>query len=276
MAKTEQPKKQPDDLNLSEAYRQSRRTTSILCGMGLAWSVAQFDLHKITLGDIAELDLSRASIPLILGAGIIYSFIRNNIDYAMQSKGVRRWSLAHLDYKLTLNLVRGSFLMMAVSQISRSFEAAIVAAISVISFFLASLVFVLIGTLTLMYPIYFFYRGRFRSKLAYISRAWHLSLLALPALPVLALLLAAFVKPEYSFLSIFPTPSLTAAWLITAVSTAIVVSYICEEGFTEKLFALIEVDTETGRTTVYFPDSKIQGVIEEESSPRPPVHLRKV
>ena len=115
---------EPDSLpiQLAEGYRVARKNTSIFCALGLGWSAAQFDLKSISLGPAGNLDLSGASVAIILAGGIAYTMARCTIEFAMQTKEVRRWHLAQADFKLSVFVVRATVLILAASGLSRSVE----------------------------------------------------------------------------------------------------------------------------------------------------------
>lgn len=148
-----------NQLNLSDAYRSSRNKTAIFCGVGLAWSAALFEIKKISLSGLGELDLSGAYIPLLISFCTLYSFTICVNEYAMQPKNVRRWRLACFDLKLTLNLVRGTLLMLAASGLNRSISTAAYIAIIVVLFIVLSLFLEIIGTIALT-PLLVFIRKR--------------------------------------------------------------------------------------------------------------------
>ena len=109
-------------LSIGPEYRDARRFTSLLCVIGLGWSSAQFELKSLTLGSAGVVDLTSASIPLILTCGIAYMTAKSILGYAMQSKEVRRWHLAQIDFRIFLLLVRTTLLMLAAGGLHRSVE----------------------------------------------------------------------------------------------------------------------------------------------------------
>lgn len=117
------------------------RTKSILCAISLAWSAAQFDLKTLSLGFIGNIDLSRASILLILVCAIAYTAARYVLEFEMQSVEVRRWLLAQADFKMSIFLVRVTILILVASGLSRSVETVVyvvLAAVGVFALFAAS------------------------------------------------------------------------------------------------------------------------------------------
>ena len=113
-------KNQTFQFQLSEGYRAARRLHSFFCAITLAWSTAQFDLKALSLKYIGNIDLSRASIPLILTCAILYSTVRFVLEFRMQSVEIRRWGYAHTDFNISIYLVRFTILMVAASGISRT------------------------------------------------------------------------------------------------------------------------------------------------------------
>ena len=125
---------------ISDAYRSSRRNTSILCGIGIAWSAAQFEIDSISLPSIGDVKFSSASIPILIGAMCIYAMVRNTLEYMMQSKPARRAPLAKVDYIITIYLVRFTIAVLAASVITRSWGTVLYIAavflIALVSFFI--------------------------------------------------------------------------------------------------------------------------------------------
>lgn len=107
---------------ISSAYRNSRRNTSVLCGIGIAWSAAQFEIKTMSLGTLGGVDLERASIPILIAVLCIYTMTRCTLEYMMQSKPVRRWPLAQIDYRITLYLVRFALVVLTAGAIARTGE----------------------------------------------------------------------------------------------------------------------------------------------------------
>ena len=132
-------------MEITEAYRKARRNTSIFCGVSLAWSAAQFELNSLTIATAGKVDISNSSIPVILVCLIIFSMGRCTIEFMMQEKEIRRWQLAQIDYKITLNLLRLSLLTIAASIASRSIETVVSVTLAALTFLLGYFVLVFIG-----------------------------------------------------------------------------------------------------------------------------------
>lgn len=248
-------------LILSDAYRSSRSKTSIFCAVGLAWSAAQFEFEKVLLAGLGELDLSRASIALLISLCILYSFTRCTTEYAMQVKNVRRWRLARFDYKLSLNLVRGSVLMLAASGLNRSVSTAAYIAVCIVLFLVSSMFLEMIGTLALT-PLLIFIRkrqGRYgvASRVAEAS-AW--SRLVILVLAIIVLICIGFASLYYPPLhNLWPTPPIPITiWVVTATAIVVLISFVLQDGYLDKLFALVEEDRTSGVTTVYDGNGEVQ------------------
>jgi hypothetical protein len=147
----------PFQFQLSEGYRAARRMHSFFCAIALAWSAAQFDLKSISTGYIGNIDLSRASIPLILTCVIIYGTFRLVLEFKMQSVEIRRWGYAQTDFKISFYLVRFTILILAASGLSRSVNTVIYLMLAAASVFLLFFVFMYLGTMVLSF---FFLRLR--------------------------------------------------------------------------------------------------------------------
>jgi len=144
-------KSPPFQFQLSEGYRAARRMTSFFCGIALAWSAAQFDLKALSVGYFANIDLSRASIPLILACAIAYSTIRFVLEFEMQSVEVRRWGYAQRDFEISFFLVRFTILVLAASGLSRSVETIVYVVLATVGVFLLFLIAWFLGTMGLSF-----------------------------------------------------------------------------------------------------------------------------
>lgn len=133
---------------MSSAYRNSRRNTSILCGIGIAWAAAQFEIKTMSLGTLGGVNIERASIPILIAILCVYTMTRCTIEFMMQPKPVRRWPLARLDYRITLCLVRFTLVVLTAGAIARISEMVAYIAgaflLAAIGFFLFSFVLMLI------------------------------------------------------------------------------------------------------------------------------------
>ena len=140
-------KSPPFQFQLSEGYRAARRMNSFFCAIALAWSAAQFDLKTLSVGYIGNVDLSRASIPLIFACVIAYSTVRFILEFKMQSVEVRRWGYAQTDIKISIYLVQFTILILAASGLSRSVNTVIYVMLAAVGVSLLFFIFVFVGTM---------------------------------------------------------------------------------------------------------------------------------
>ena len=136
-------------LAIGAEYRSARRSTSLLCAVGLAWSAAQFELTSVTLGPVGGIDITNASIPLVLACAIVYMTIKTIFGYGMQPKKVRRWSLAQIDCRLSWFLVRVTLLMLAASGLHRSVDLFILVVVGSFVVLLGSYTLIFVGTMAM-------------------------------------------------------------------------------------------------------------------------------
>lgn len=108
-------------MDISAAYRSSRRNVSIVSAIGIAWSASQLNITGLSLGSYGNL-ADGASIPILISVLCLYTMFRCTLEFMMQAKEVRRWPLAKVDYLVTLYLVRFSILALAASTIARTDE----------------------------------------------------------------------------------------------------------------------------------------------------------
>jgi len=109
-------------MEISSAYRNSRRNISILCGIGIAWSAAQFEINAISLGPLGSVNIEAASIPILISILCLYTILRCTIEFMMQPNEVRRWPLAKIDYQITLYLVRFTIIVLTAASVARTGE----------------------------------------------------------------------------------------------------------------------------------------------------------
>jgi len=231
-------------LEISDAYRKTRRNTSIFCGISLAWSAAQFEVTSLNIGAAGKVDLSVASIPTIFACAILYTIVRCTIEYMMQSNEVRRWSLAQLDYKITLNIVRASLLALSVATASRSLETVVgvvVAAIVLIFlYFLLVLAFMFIFMPMMMYIR--FRQGRI-SAASSANEATAYSMITVGVLYLLLFVTLGFsaVKniPYFEYLP--PIPNEVSTIIFAATAIIITISFFYEGVLLRKVFAFVPV-----------------------------------
>lgn len=109
------------DRALSDAFRSARRTLVAVCAVSIAWSAAQFGLGQVSFDAVGvTVDLKTASIPLLLGAAVVYLAGRWMIEFAMMARHVRRWPLAQLDFRFVLALTRFALLAIAAGALQQS------------------------------------------------------------------------------------------------------------------------------------------------------------
>jgi hypothetical protein len=270
-----------NQLNLSDSYRSSRNKTAIFCGIGLAWSAAQFEIKKMSLSGIGEVDLSGAYIPLLLAFCALYSFTISVNEYAMQPMNVRRWSRARFDFALSFNLVRGTLLLLAASGLNRSISTAAYIAVAVVLFLLLSMLLLYVGTIALT-PLLVFIRKR-QGCFSVASRvieaeAWSRLLLVI-ALGIALIwigLKSLYYPPFYTLFWTTP-PSPASIWIVIITAISVSISFILQEGYLSELFAFVVKDRKSGTTTMYDADGEVDIVYSKtriwgpkDHSPEPP------
>lgn len=224
-------------LQISEGYRSARRTTSVTCAVALAWSAAQFDFKAISFLFSGNVDVSHASIPLILLCAVAYSTVRCVLEFAMQSVEVRRWRYAQADFQLSVFLVRSTILILAASGLDRSVETVFYVALAALTVIIGSgiaLYVVMIGVMFLLIHL----RGRtsIASK-AMGAYAWA-ELVVVLALVVLFVAFACAslgYGPLYSLWTVPPSPLALGLFVLACVAT--IVSIYLQRIWYGKLFA---------------------------------------
>lgn len=227
-------------MEITNAYRRTRRNTSVLCGIGLAWSTAQFEFKSLNFGPIDSVDLSSASIPLILACGILYTMTRCTIEFAMQSDDVRRWRLAQTDFKINLYLVRFALLFLAAGGLYRSVKTAVYIAIAIILLLVGSAFLMFIGMIILT-PLRMAIRER-RGRPSAVSavveaEGWSILITVVLLFAVFVTLSVASIQyePIRSLWIVVPSPLAIAIFVVTAI--IMVFSIGVEKTLCEKLFA---------------------------------------
>lgn len=227
-------------LQITDAYRSAKRDTSVLCAIGLAWSAAQFELKSLNLGPAGSVDLSTASIPLILACGIAYTMARYTIEYAMQPDEVRRWRLAQADFKLSVFLVRATLVMLAAGGLNRSVETLAYVALAALILLGGSALLLFLGTLAVM-PLLIFIRAR-QGRHSVASRA--IEATAWAELIVVVVLVALLVALGVASLRYEPlralwtvSPSPVAVGVFVAAIVGVVISLYLQRAWYAKLFA---------------------------------------
>lgn len=254
----------PPTLQLSEGYRHARRLTSILCALALAWGAAQFELKILSLGPAGSVDLSSASLPIILACAIAYAMTRCVIEFAMQPIDVRRWGLAQVDFKITVFLVRATALILGAGGLYRSVETILVVALFVAALLVASGLFIFLGMLALT-PLMSALRKRkgLRASIASAvmeAMTWAM-LVSLGLLIVLFLALGAaflYYEPLRALWTVPPNVAAVVIFVLTGI--AVVVSVFFEAGWSEILFA-----AEPPYTEELLPDGGIRRIYKRPS-----------
>ncbi len=225
-------------LQVSDGYRGARRLTSLVCALGLGWSAAQFEVKYLSLGP-AGLDLSNASFSLMLAGGIAYMTARCVIEFAMQPDSVRRWYLAQIDFKISLFLVRATFLMLAAGGLHRSVETIMYVAGGTLILMGGSFILIFIGTIALM-PLRMFLRRR-RGRVSAASSAiealaWSEAIVVALVITLLVALGVASLRyePLLSLWTVPPSPIAVGIFVATVI--AIIISVQIQSSWEGKLF----------------------------------------
>lgn len=246
-------------LQLSGAYRKARTLTSVLCAIGLGWSAAQFEVKSLSLGSAGSVDLTNASISLVLGCSIVYMIARCVIEFAMQPDKVRQWKLAQTDFRLNLFLVQAALLMLAAGDLNRSVDTVIYVAIGTVVIISASLLLAFI-TMMALTPLMIFIRarqGRYSvSSRVFEALAWsELIVLVLVIIFLIAFGIASLnYEPLHSLWTVPPSPISIGIFVATAI--AFVTSLKLQQLWEGTLFARPVPYTETkmpdGTTSITF------------------------
>ena len=225
-------------MEISDAYRRSRRNTSVLCGIALAWSAAQLDVKSLDAGPAGTVDLSNASVPLILACGIIYALTRCTIEFAMQSEDVRRWHLAQVDFKITVFLVRATILMLAAAGIYRSVETVAYVAVIVLAMLCAYGLLFTAGIFAIT-PVLLWLKPPKGSPVGRIFEAEWWSMLIVGFFLVTSVIGLAIASLRYEPLRTLWTvvPSPTAVGIFVVVAIVVVISVFSQSALYRKLFA---------------------------------------
>lgn len=234
-------------LQISEGYRAARRTVSILCALALAWSAAQFDFQSISLGPVGSLDLSHASIPIILVCAIIYTMTRLILEFAMQSVEVRRWIYAQTDFKLSVFLVQATILILAASGLARSIETVFYVAIGAFAVLVGSR-FAIKMVVRLLMPliIYIRFRQGRKSVAARAIESVFWAQLIVVFIQIFLFVAVGDASLRYESLRSLWTvpPSPFTLWVFVLACCVIVVSMYIRHDWYAKLFARPPIFTE--------------------------------
>lgn len=110
------------DFKISDGYRSARNLSTATCAAALGWSALQFEFKNIQTDIFGSLDLTTASIPLILISIITYNCFRTTVEFMMQSVEIRRWRYAQMDFKILFWSTLASLAVLGASAMHRSFE----------------------------------------------------------------------------------------------------------------------------------------------------------
>lgn len=228
-------------LQLSEGYRHARRLTSVLCALTLLWGAAQFELKTLKFELTGSIDLSGASLPIIMACAIAYAMTRCVLEFAMQPIGVRRWNLAQIDFKITVLLVRAAALILGAGGIYRSIDTVVIVVVFLVVLVVASGLFIFLGMLALT-PLMVKLRKRRGSRPSIASSVMEAMNWAI--LVSLGLLIALYVALGFSFLHYEPfrtlwamSPNVAAVMIFMLTGIAVVISAYTEGGWSKALFA---------------------------------------
>lgn len=244
MHQNEQPRSKNKGINVEivDAYRKTRRNTSIFCGIAIAWSAAQFDIKTLNIGALGKVDISGASIPIILACVIIYTMARCTLEFMMQPNEIRRWNLAQIDYRITLNLVRISFLIIAAATASRSVGTVVGVTVAALVFF-SSYFLLVIALMFIIMPLRIYIRSR-QGRISVASSAeeafyWSMLIVAIFYLLFFITLGFQTIKqfPLFNLLPPIPNQISTIIFAITAI--IITVSFFFEGRMLENIFAFV-------------------------------------
>ena len=211
-----------------------------LCAIGIGWSTAQFELDSLSLGPMGTINLSSASVPIVVTLGVLYFMVRYTLEFAMQSLEVRRWSLAQTDYLITLRLVQATLLLLAAGSLYRSIETFAYVILAVIAVLAASLIALFVFMFVMM-PVMMFIRarqGRYGAAArAFEAYAWSKFMVAIAQITLIgALAVASVTYPP--IVAFWPMPpSVTAVAIFGVLASIVALSIHAEPSWLSDLFA---------------------------------------
>ena len=256
-----------DQVTISDAYRASRRNTSVLCGIGIAWSAAQFEIERIHLPSVGDVSIGTASIPIIIGAMCIYTMVRSTLEYMMQPAETRRATLAQVDYTITIYLVKFTIIALSLSAVARSWLTILyIGAAFLIA--ITSFLVISYALLFLLMPFRMWVRGlsgRHSIASAAIEATYYSFALAWLALGILIVLMGFNVVNPFIYLG-SEYSDITSPQLFTfsIVSLALLVSVYFDDKFLGMVFAFVPTIIE--RT--YYEDGR--KIYSQEANPEHP------
>lgn len=227
-------------LALSASYRRSRTIVATVCGLSIAWSAAQIEFNTISLGSVGTLDMSNASIPLVLVVALGFMFSRLLVEFCMQPIQVRRWALARTDLNLTLWLFRAAIVSLGIAALHRSIESLLIALAVIVFLVIFGLINIYIVMMLLMPFLAWLHKRQGRHSVA--SRAIE-SLLWAEFLTIGILILSFILlgvasvvyEPFSSLFTIPPSPMGASIAIIAFVS--VLLSIYLEELWYPKIVA---------------------------------------
>jgi hypothetical protein len=220
---------------LSASYRKSRNILTLFCGLGLAYSAAQFEVKSLELGFLGNVIIENSAVPIIIGGICLYGILRTTLDFMMQSKLVRRWRLAQTDYKITTYLFRVTFFSLIISTLFRDWKT-IILTISIIGLGIICFVILLGFCWSICIPFEIYRRKEANGPSAAVKQAFYsggilafiLSITAITAFPLLQ-------KPPFIFFS--KTATSNQLWLFAIAAISIIVLFIFDSAIFRKVFA---------------------------------------
>lgn len=192
---------------------------------------------SLELGEYANIDFSRASIPTILIALIVYSVIRLTIEFMMQPRKVRRWKLAQKNYRLSLNLIRFALLVLAVTYVDRSVNSIVSVVIGACLIFVSYFILVALLAVVLTSLLHWYKSRKRHSSVA--SRAFEgfaYSTLIVGGGSAIGLITnGTGLLTRLPFGSMIPAEFSTLIFSVMAL--VVLVSFPVEANYSDKLFA---------------------------------------
>lgn len=225
---------------LSEGYRSARRLSTVICAASLAWASTQIELRVVKAELLGELDLSNATIPLLLLAALLYMCARGAIEFGMQSIETRRWGYAQVDIKMSVWLVRATLVALAASGLERSPRAiAVMILISLIGAILAAaLAVLLMFALTPLLIRRTRRQGGRPAVAAHVVSAFAIGVyVAVVVLALMPFILVVAIHVVPGIRSFVGQPTWAGSVVFSVGTVALIFSFACERWWSDKLFA---------------------------------------
>lgn len=258
----EVPKEEPPDSNaglcISDAASAARRNLMATCGLGIAWSTAQFTLADPKVEVVGlPLDLSNASYPIVLAVLICYFTARWLLEFSMMSRDVRRWRLAQIDFHVTWTIARVCMLAVAAGALDRSLWTVVRVGLSLGLVALASVVLSVVLMFVLM-PIRMWARAR-ADKISAASAAFEALNWAtyfsiwLTGVGILALGVASYAYPSLRHVIWSTPPSPIALSVLVLTLLLVFLSHWTMRPVIKRIFS-----TKPSYYTTRLPDGNLQ------------------